>query len=131
MNSSQKMDIHNIRKVIENATETDFEGDNTYRLHYKKAQEIAELAYKVGMESVNVWKKISDEMPAYGAMVQLAVEFDSSDDWRIKIGCYMPDHPDAKNGWLIHGASWAPSHWMELPLAPNGKVAYRRPGERG
>ncbi|EJU1232608.1 ead/Ea22-like family protein [Escherichia coli] len=27
-------------------------------------------------------------------------------------------HPDANDGWIIPGASWKPSHWMQLPEPP-------------
>ncbi|WP_416381113.1 DUF551 domain-containing protein [Klebsiella pneumoniae] len=39
--------------------------------------------------------------------------------WCCKWATYIPGHPDSQSsGWLIPGASWTPTHWMELPAAP-------------
>nr|WP_264757152.1 DUF551 domain-containing protein [Klebsiella pneumoniae] len=39
--------------------------------------------------------------------------------WCCKWATYNPGHPDAQSsGWLIPGGSWTPTHWMELPAAP-------------
>ncbi|HGD3778412.1 TPA: DUF551 domain-containing protein [Klebsiella pneumoniae] len=39
--------------------------------------------------------------------------------WCCKWATYIPGHPDAQSsGWLIPGGSWTPTHWMELPAAP-------------
>ncbi|HFZ2130246.1 TPA: DUF551 domain-containing protein [Klebsiella pneumoniae] len=35
-------------------------------------------------------------------------------DWRRKVGHVR--HEDG--GWNIYGGSWAPTHWMPLPAAP-------------
>ncbi|ENZ8492537.1 DUF551 domain-containing protein [Klebsiella pneumoniae] len=36
-----------------------------------------------------------------------------------KWATYIPGHPDSQSsGWLIPGGSWTPTHWMELPAAP-------------
>ncbi|WP_432760040.1 DUF551 domain-containing protein [Klebsiella pneumoniae] len=39
--------------------------------------------------------------------------------WCCKWATYIPGHPDSQSsGWLIPGASWTPTHWMPLPVAP-------------
>ncbi|MCQ0517695.1 DUF551 domain-containing protein [Klebsiella quasipneumoniae] len=39
--------------------------------------------------------------------------------WCCKWATYIPGHPDAQSsGWLIPGASWTPTHWMQLPAGP-------------
>ncbi|EOC1312523.1 DUF551 domain-containing protein [Cronobacter turicensis] len=64
------------------------------------------------------WIACSDRLPEDEAGVLVATEFDGPGDWRMKWGTRVPGHPDEKNGWLIPGASWTPSHWMPLPAAP-------------
>ncbi|WP_105668981.1 DUF551 domain-containing protein [Cronobacter dublinensis] len=64
------------------------------------------------------WIACSERMPSEKTGVLVATELDGPGDWRMKWGTRTPGHPDAKNGWLIPGASWAPSHWMPLPEAP-------------
>lgn len=66
------------------------------------------------------WQPI-DTAPK-GKAVLVACEFDGPGDWRVKIGSYLPDHPDQFHGWLIHGASWKPTRWMPLPAAPVDSV---------
>ncbi|HFW4748040.1 TPA: DUF551 domain-containing protein [Escherichia coli] len=57
-------------------------------------------------------------MPNTKTAVLVAVAFDRKGDWRMKWGTYIPGHPDANDGWIIPGASWIPSHWMQLPEPP-------------
>ncbi|WP_244579954.1 DUF551 domain-containing protein [Escherichia coli] len=57
-------------------------------------------------------------MPNTKTAVLVAVEFDRKGDWRMKWATYIPGHPDANDGWIIPGASWKPSHWMQLPEPP-------------
>ncbi|WP_260425907.1 DUF551 domain-containing protein [Cronobacter sakazakii] len=64
------------------------------------------------------WIPCSERMPPDETGVIVAKEFDGPGDWRMKWATRVPRHPDAKNGWLIPGASWTPSHWMPLPAAP-------------
>lgn len=67
---------------------------------------------------LDAWIPVSERLPEPKQAVLVAVEFDRPGDWRIKVGGYAPDYPEAHKGWHIHGASWAPSHWMPLPPAP-------------
>ncbi|MFU2153557.1 DUF551 domain-containing protein [Klebsiella aerogenes] len=53
-------------------------------------------------------------MPIPGVDVLVAKEFFGPGDWRRKVGHVR--HEDS--GWNIYGASWAPTHWMPLPAAP-------------
>ncbi|EPC1463924.1 DUF551 domain-containing protein [Cronobacter sakazakii] len=64
------------------------------------------------------WIPCSERMPPEKTGVLVATEFDGPGDWRMKWGTRVPGHPDEKNGWLIPGASWAPSHWQPLPGPP-------------
>ncbi|EBA3297104.1 DUF551 domain-containing protein [Escherichia coli] len=64
------------------------------------------------------WISCSERMPDTKTAVLVAVEFDRKGDWRMKWATYIPGHPDANDGWIIPGASWKPSHWMQLPEPP-------------
>ncbi|MDR7982566.1 DUF551 domain-containing protein [Escherichia coli] len=64
------------------------------------------------------WISCSERMPDSKTAVLVAREFDRKGDWRMKWGTYIPGHPDANDGWIIPGASWIPSHWMQLPEPP-------------
>ncbi|EJR8304111.1 DUF551 domain-containing protein [Escherichia coli] len=66
------------------------------------------------------WISCSERMPNTKTAVLVAVEFDRKGDWRMKWATYIPEHPDANDGWIIPGASWKPSHWMPLPEPPQG-----------
>ncbi|EOW6646177.1 DUF551 domain-containing protein [Cronobacter muytjensii] len=78
------------------------------------SQQFESLAGKV----VDSWIPCSERMPPENTGVLVATEFDGPGDWRMKWGTRVPGHPDAKNGWLIPGAYWAPSHWQPLPEPP-------------
>ncbi|NCH18348.1 DUF551 domain-containing protein [Cronobacter sakazakii] len=78
------------------------------------SQQFESLAGK----SVGGWIPCSERMPPEKTGALVATEFDGPGDWRMKWGTRVPGHPDAKNGWLIPGASWAPSHWQLLPDPP-------------
>lgn len=67
------------------------------------------------------WIKCSRHMPPKMTGVLVATEFGHKGDWRMKWATYIPDHPETQDGWLIPGASWAPSHWMPLPEPPEEK----------
>ncbi|EFG7940284.1 TPA: ead/Ea22-like family protein [Escherichia coli] len=64
------------------------------------------------------WISCSERMPDSKTAVLVAREFDRKGDWRMKWATYIPGHPDANDGWIIPGASWIPSHWMQLPEPP-------------
>lgn len=64
------------------------------------------------------WISCSERMPDSKTGVLVAREFVRKGDWRMKWGTYIPGHPDAKDGWIIPGASWLPTHWMPLPAPP-------------
>ena len=64
------------------------------------------------------WISCSERMPDTKTAVLVAREFDRKGDWRMKWATYIPGHPDANDGWVIPGASWIPSHWMQLPEPP-------------
>ncbi|WP_396043154.1 DUF551 domain-containing protein [Escherichia coli] len=64
------------------------------------------------------WISCSERMPDTKTAVLVAKEFDRKGDWRMKWATYIPGHPDANDGWIIPGASWKPSHWMQLPEPP-------------
>lgn len=56
------------------------------------------------------WQSI--ETAPNNVAILVAVEFDGPGDWRIKIGAKQQGY------WRIFGASWEPSHWMQLPDPP-------------
>ncbi|EIX9131053.1 DUF551 domain-containing protein [Klebsiella pneumoniae] len=60
------------------------------------------------------WIPASERLPIPGVDVLVAKEFFGPGDWRRKVGHVR--HEDG--GWNIYGASWAPTHWMPLPAAP-------------
>ncbi|WP_052766920.1 DUF551 domain-containing protein [Klebsiella aerogenes] len=62
----------------------------------------------------DTWIPVSERMPIPGVDVLVAKEFFGPGDWRRKVGHVR--HEDS--GWNIYGASWAPTHWMPLPAAP-------------
>ena len=64
------------------------------------------------------WIPVSERMPPCKTGVLVATEMDGPGDWRMKWATYVPEHPDAINGWLIPGATWTPTHWQPLPDAP-------------
>lgn len=66
------------------------------------------------------WIPVSERMPPCETGVLVATEMDGPGDWRMKWATYVPEHPDAINGWFIPGASWTPTHWQPLPDAPKG-----------
>ncbi|WP_245174746.1 DUF551 domain-containing protein [Cronobacter sakazakii] len=70
------------------------------------------------VSTVDGWIPCSERMPPENTGVLVATEFDGPGDWRMKWGTRVPGYPDAKNGWLIPGASWTPSHWQPLPEPP-------------
>lgn len=76
------------------------------------------------------WTLVATEPPPVGEIVLLAVEFDAPGDWRMKSGQWIPDHPEARDGWIVYGASWTPTHWRHQPMAPDGLPAHLRPHER-
>ncbi|EPP6261685.1 DUF551 domain-containing protein [Cronobacter sakazakii] len=78
------------------------------------SQQFESLAGK----AVGGWIPCSERMPPENTGVLVATEFDGPGDWRMKWGTRVPGHPDAKNGWLIPGASWTPSHWQPIPEPP-------------
>ncbi|MDT3641034.1 DUF551 domain-containing protein [Cronobacter sakazakii] len=78
------------------------------------SQQFESLAGK----AVGGWIPCSERMPPEKTGVLVATEFDGPGDWRMKWGTRVPGHPDSKNGWLIPGASWTPSHWQPLPEPP-------------
>ncbi|EDK8303993.1 hypothetical protein GG864_04285 [Salmonella enterica] len=51
------------------------------------------------------WISCSERMPDSKTGVLVAREFVRKGDWRMKWGTYIPGHPDAKDGWIIPGAS--------------------------
>lgn len=67
------------------------------------------------------WIPVSERMPPCETGVLVATEMDGHGDWRMKWATYVPEHPDAINGWFIPGASWTPTHWQPLPEPPKVK----------
>ncbi|AWA62402.1 DUF551 domain-containing protein [Klebsiella pneumoniae] len=65
------------------------------------------------------WIPVSERMPPSRHEVLVGCWWGEKPRWCCKWATYIPGHPDAQSsGWLIPGASWTPTHWMELPAAP-------------
>lgn len=58
------------------------------------------------------WRPI--ETAPKDTQVLLATEFDGPRDWRIKTGYFF----SAEDRWVVWGASWRPTRWQPLPVAP-------------
>ncbi|HED5803119.1 TPA: DUF551 domain-containing protein [Klebsiella pneumoniae] len=72
------------------------------------------------------WIPVSERMPPPRYEVLVGRWWGEKPRWCCKWATYTPGHPDSQSsGWSIPGASWTPTHWMELPAAPqevtNGK----------
>nr|WP_233444640.1 DUF551 domain-containing protein [Klebsiella variicola] len=65
------------------------------------------------------WIPVSEQMPPSRHEVLVGRWWGEKPRWCCKWATYIPGHPDAQSsGWLIPGGSWTPTHWMELPAAP-------------
>ena len=65
------------------------------------------------------WIPVSEKMPPSRHEVLVGRWWGEKPRWCCKWATYIPGHPDShSSGWLIPGASWTPTHWMELPAAP-------------
>ncbi|HHL1957648.1 TPA: DUF551 domain-containing protein, partial [Klebsiella pneumoniae] len=62
---------------------------------------------------------VSERMPPPRYEVLVGRWWGEKPRWCCKWATYIPGHPDSQSsGWLIPGASWTPTHWMPLPVAP-------------
>lgn len=69
------------------------------------------------------WIPVSERMPPPRYEVLVGRWWGEKPRWCCKWATYIPGHPDAQSsGWLIPGASWAPTHWMPLPAAPQEDI---------
>ncbi|HIH9829066.1 DUF551 domain-containing protein [Klebsiella pneumoniae] len=67
----------------------------------------------------DTWIPVSEQMPPCRHEVLVGRWWGEKPRWCCKWATYIPGHPDAQSsGWLIPGGSWTPTHWMELPAAP-------------
>lgn len=65
------------------------------------------------------WIPVSEQMPPSRHEVLVGRWWGEKPRWCCKWATYIPGHPDSQSsGWLIPGASWTPTHWMELPAGP-------------
>lgn len=65
------------------------------------------------------WIPVSERMPPPRYEVLVGRWWGEKPRWCCKWATYIPGHPDSQSsGWLILGASWTPTHWMPLPVAP-------------
>ncbi|EIV7933760.1 DUF551 domain-containing protein [Klebsiella pneumoniae] len=65
------------------------------------------------------WIPVSERMPPSRHEVLVGRWWGEKPLWCCKWATYIPGHPDSQSsGWLIPGASWTPTHWMPLPVAP-------------
>ena len=67
----------------------------------------------------DTWIPVSEQMPPSRHEVLVGRWWGEKPRWCCKWATYIPGHPDAQSsGWLIPGGSWTPTHWRELPAAP-------------
>lgn len=87
-----------------------------------RAAMLAAAPQSPGSEPATVpgkWIPVSEQMPPSRHEVLVGCWWGEKPRWCCKWATYIPCHPDAQSsGWLIPGASWTPTHWMELPAAP-------------
>ncbi len=70
-------------------------------------------------EIIPGWIPVSERMPPSRHEVLVGRWWGEKPRWCCKWATYIPGHPDSQSsGWLIPGASWTPTHWMPLPVAP-------------
>ena len=72
-------------------------------------------AFKAGHAAAQPkWLPI-ETAPKDGSLMLLAATMAGPTDWRIKVGGYR------NNEWNCFGASWTPTHYMQLPAPPEQK----------
>lgn len=97
-------------------------GSGYYCLNLFKRSRLAAAPQSPGSEPATVpgkWIPVSEQMPPSRYEVLVGRWWGEKQRWCCKWATYIPGHPDAQSsGWLIPGGSWTPTHWMELPAAP-------------
>lgn len=91
-----------------------------------RVQKLQALLSGMPEHEADDWIAVSDRLPCVNDHVIVATEFFGPGDWRIKVGGLEED-----GSWTVFGASWTPSHWQPLPVAPRHSRYRHRPACRG
>lgn len=105
-------EVERLTECLKNANNNHEEFERKWYLAIDEQDELKDENAQLKAELAVRWLPI--ESAPGDEIVLVAGEFDGTGDWRIKCG-----YKDAENEhWKIFGASWKPTHWMPLPVAP-------------
>ena len=121
--------LNSVKLARDNAERADNRADHSFYYaltialeELQERRKAAAAPQSPGSEPATVpgkWVPVSERMPPSRHEVLVGRWWGEKPRWCCKWATYIPGHPDAQSsGWLIPGGSWTPTHWMELPAAP-------------